>query len=97
MRILIGENCAEALEPMKVINSENGGLYAFKTVFGWCVVGPVNSTQEKRKFCCNRTTVMEAGINEIAKNHFEKRNSIVETDIKQMLNKMYKFDIQKQT
>ena len=60
-------------------------------------MSPVNSTQAKRKFFCNRTTVMEAGINEIAKNHFEKRNSIVETDIKQMLKKMYKFDLQKQT
>ena len=30
MRILIGKNCAEALEPVKVINSENGGLLLSK-------------------------------------------------------------------
>ena len=92
IRILIGANCSEALEPVKVINSENGGPYAFKTVLGWCIVGPVKNSQEKRKFCCNRTAVMEAGTIEIAKHHFEKRNIIAETDIKQMLNKMYEFD-----
>ena len=42
IRILIGANCGEALEP--VINSENGGPCTFKTVLGWCVVGPVKST-----------------------------------------------------
>ena len=44
-RILIEENYAEALEPVKVINSENGGNYAFKTVLGWCVVCPLKSNQ----------------------------------------------------
>ena len=57
IRILIGANCSEALESEKVINSENGGPYAFKTVLGWCIVGPVKSSQAKRKFCCNRTAV----------------------------------------
>ena len=56
------------------------------------IVGPAKSSQAKRKFCCNRTAVMEAGANEIAKHHFEKRNIIPETDIKQMLNKMYESD-----
>ena len=92
IKILIGTNCSEALEPVKVINSENGGPYAFKTVLGWCAVSPVNSTQAKRKFCCNRTAVIEAGTNEIVKLNFKKRNSIVETDTKQMLNKTYESD-----
>ena len=60
-----------------------------------CFVGPLKSTQAKRKFCCNRTAVMEAGTTEIAKHHFEKRNSIAETDIKHMLNKMYESDFTK--
>ena len=92
IRILIGARCVEALEPLKVINSEKGGPYAFKMVLGSCVVGAVKSAQAKRKFCCNSTAVMEAGTNEIAKHHFEKGNSIAETDIKQMLNKMYESD-----
>ena len=35
---------------------------------------------------------MKAGTNKISKHHFEKRNSIAETDIKQMLDKSYKSD-----
>ena len=89
IRILIGANCLEVLEPVKVRNSKNGGPFTFKTVLGWCIVGPVKSSQVKRKFCCNRTAVMEAGTNEIAKHHFQKRNSIAETDIKQIVSKMY--------
>ena len=58
-------------------------------------MGPLKSTQAKRKFCCNRTAVMEAETTEIARHHFEKRNSIAETDIKQMLNKMYESDFTK--
>ena len=77
---------------MKVINNKNGGPHAFKTIFGWCVVGPVKSTQAKNKFCCNMTAIMEAGTNEITKHPFENWNSIVETGIKQMLNKMYDSD-----
>ena len=88
IRILIGGNCSEALEPAKVINSDNGGHYDFKIVLGWCIGGPVKSSQAKKKFTSNRTAVEEAGTNEIAK-HFEERNGISETDIKQVLNKMY--------
>ena len=39
--LLIGANCSKALEPNKIIPSRNGGSYAFRTILGWCVVGPV--------------------------------------------------------
>ena len=45
-------------------------------------------SQTKKKFSCNRTAVIEAGTYEFAKHLFEKRDSIGETDIKQMW-KMY--------
>ena len=38
---LIGANCSKALEPNKIIPRRNGGPYAFRTILGWCVVGPV--------------------------------------------------------
>ena len=37
--VLIGANCAKALEPIDLIASKNGGPYALETVLGWCVVG----------------------------------------------------------
>ena len=39
--LLIGANCSKALEPNKIIPSRNGKPYAFRTILGWCVVGPV--------------------------------------------------------
>ena len=66
IKIFVEANCSEPLEQVKEINNANNGPYAFKTVLGWCIVGPVKSNQAKRKFCCNRATVMEAGTNEFA-------------------------------
>ena len=42
VQLLIGANCAEALEPKEVISSRGNGPYAVKTIFGWCVVGPIS-------------------------------------------------------
>ena len=39
--ILLAANCVKALEPIKVMSSKPQGPYAYKTVFGWCVVGPM--------------------------------------------------------
>ena len=30
----------KALEPRELIASKNGGPYAFRTLLGWCIVGP---------------------------------------------------------
>ena len=38
---LIGADCSKALEPNKIIPRRNGGPYAFRTILGWCIVGPV--------------------------------------------------------
>ena len=40
--LLIGANCMKALEPTKIIHSEGGGPYAYKTRLVWCVVGSIN-------------------------------------------------------
>lgn len=77
---------------MKVINNENDGSYVFKTILGWCIAGPVKSSQAKEKVSCNRTAVTKAGTSEIEKYDFEKRNYIAETDIKETLNRMYESD-----
>ena len=37
---LIGANCVKALEPRELIASKNGGPYTFRTLLGWCIVGP---------------------------------------------------------
>ena len=42
MDLQIVPNCVKALERIKAISSEAQGLYAYKTVLGWCIVGPMN-------------------------------------------------------
>ena len=39
--LLIGANCMKALEPTRILQSQDGGPYAYKTRLGWCVVGPI--------------------------------------------------------
>ena len=52
--LLIGANCARALEPEVVIPSKDGGPYAFQTILGWCVVGSV-AGNNIGKMSCNGT------------------------------------------
>ena len=62
VRLLIGANCAEALEPKEVISSRESGPYAVKTILGWCVVGPIScSSKNEDKVSCNHVSVEEAG------------------------------------
>ena len=41
--LFIGANCDKALEPCELIASKNGAPYAFRTLLGWCIVGPMYS------------------------------------------------------
>ena len=41
---LIDDNFSKALEPLEVIPSKYGGPCAFRTLLGWCIVGPVGKT-----------------------------------------------------
>ena len=59
--MLIGANCMKALEPMEIISSRNGGLYAHRTKLGWCIVEPITTSrtassvkykQTNSKRCC---------------------------------------------
>ena len=60
--LLIGTNCAEALEPKDVTSSRGSGLCAVKTILGWCVVGQIScNCKNGDKVSCNRVSVKEAG------------------------------------
>ena len=77
VELLIGANCARALEPIKVIPSRNDGPYAMKTILGWCIVGPISyRNQSEGKISCNRTAVMEAGSNKVSRHYFAVENKL---------------------
>ena len=52
--LLIGCNCPKAQEPLEVIPSKDGGPYAFRTLLGWCIVGPIGETASSTTVSCNR-------------------------------------------
>ena len=55
--LLIADNCPKALESLEFIPSEQGGLYAFKTLLGWCIVGTTGETTFDTTVVCNRISV----------------------------------------
>ena len=57
--ILIQSNCPRALEPLSVIQSEEGGPYATQTKLGWCVTGPMGRQFQRnhQQLHCNRIKV----------------------------------------
>ena len=40
---LTGPNCVQLLESLDVISSQCGGPYAFRTILGWYIVGPIEN------------------------------------------------------
>ena len=58
--LLIGANCSGAMEPWRIINSQDGGPYAVKTAIGWVVSGPTKKTEnEPSHASVNRISLME--------------------------------------
>lgn len=57
--LLIGNDVPKAFEPWKVINSQNDGPYAVKTILGWTVNGPIRrqDDDQQQNFTVNRISV----------------------------------------
>ena len=51
--LLIGNDCAEALEPREVRQSKDKGPYAVKTIFGWTINGPLGRKQDDARRTAN--------------------------------------------
>ena len=88
--LLTGANCSKALEPKKIIPNRNGGPYAFRTILGLCVVGPMQKQVDlEQNLSCHRVSVIEIGSNKIANHHFVIEKSVEDMGIKQILQKIY--------
>ena len=60
--LLIGCNCPKAIKPREVITGKSEDPYAVRTLLGWCIVGPVSSTQSPDSpvvSSCNRIFARE--------------------------------------
>ena len=90
--LLFGANCVRALEPREVISTQNGGLYAFKTLLGWCVVGPMINQTKAGKFGFIRIMLTLADTVKPGSYYFTVPTKVRETSIESMLKKIYEHD-----
>ena len=68
--LLIRANCMKALEPTWILQSQDGGPYAYKTRLGWCVVGPINCATKDCSPSCNRVAVKDVSSSKLGSHHF---------------------------
>ena len=93
VNLLIGASCVESLQPLEAISSQQDRPYAYRTILGWCVVGPIVD-EKPDAVPCNRIAAVQPESGSIAKHHFEVQNKCEDTGIKEMLRKIYISDFQ---
>ncbi len=89
--LLVGGDCAKAMEPHKVIPSSNGGPYAVRTPLGWCVSGPVSSSESfsDENLFCNMIAVEDVSTGQVAEHHFTIKDEMRDNEIRDALLQMY--------
>ena len=55
--LLIWANCIKTLEPTRILQSQDGVPYAYKTRLGWSVVAPINCTTKACSTSCNSVAI----------------------------------------
>ena len=82
----------KALEPTMILQSQDGGSYAYKTRLGWCVVGPINCTTKDCSTSCNRVAVKDVASSKLGSHHFTVEESVKDISLEEMFQRMYKKD-----
>ena len=92
--MLIGANYMKALEPMEIISSRYGGMYAYRRKLGWCIVGPITTSRNDASVKCHRKAVKDVASGKIGSHHFvlDDDPKIEDAGIKEMLERMYYSD-----
>ena len=75
-----------------MIPSKHGGPYAFRTLLGWCIVGPVGASGNDVSVACNRVAVQDLTSKAMASHYFAIETEAKDMGIEQMLHKMYSAD-----
>lgn len=72
VEILIGTNAHAAMEPWKIIHSQDDGPYAVKTTLGWVVNGPLRKTddphgsrQVRSSHCSQRASINRVSVSSV--------------------------------
>ena len=87
--LLIGVNCMKALEPLKVIASNNGEHYAYQICLGWCIVGPISNMFSQNVVGCHRIAVQDAISSKIVDHQFVVEEFMKKISLEEMFQKMH--------
>ena len=87
--LLVRADCMEALEPLKVIASNNGGPYAYQTCLRSCIGGLISNMVCKDSIGCHHIAVQDAISSKIADHQFVVEESIKDISLEEMFQKMY--------
>ena len=90
--LLTGANCIKALELIKIIHSEGGGPYAYKTRLSLCVVRPINCISKGIATSCNRVAVRDVSSSKLASHHFAMEKSVKDVSLEEIFQAMYRHD-----
>ena len=90
--LLIGANCMKALEPTRILQSQDGGLYTYKTRLGWRVIGPINCVTKDCSTSCNRVAVKDVASSKLGSHHFTVQESVKDISLEEMFQRIYKQD-----
>ena len=82
----------KTLEMTRILQSQDGGPYAYKTRLGWCVVGPINCRVKNCSTSCNRVAVKVVASSKLGSHHFPVEDSVKDISLKEMFQRMYKQD-----
>ena len=82
----------KALEPLKVIASNNGGPYAYQIRLEWCIVEPISNKADKDSIGCHRIAVQDAVSSKITDHQFVVEESMKDISLEEMFPKMHQND-----
>ena len=91
--LLIGGNCAQALDPYENIHCVDGGPYAFRSQLGWCVNGALTKSTSSTAFTtsCRTTTLLTTDMStkETPRHQLVIENEVEDCSIRDMVSKLY--------
>ena len=86
------------MRPTEVIKEKNGGPFAQRTAFGWCIVGPLlNRQSADNSIKCNRIAVADVTTNKCSEHYFAVQDEVKDVNAATVLIHMYRKDFNEPT
>ena len=90
--LLIGLNCPSALRPREVVYGEESELYAIRSLLGWYINGPLNTSQQSDSITCNRICLNQEDTFAAPRGYVVPQRTVKEQIIPQAVKQMFELD-----